>query len=85
MFVKTEINDFNAVAAMAWSGAVQVCQEIIMQDREEEAMALIEEIFFDSVPSATELNDFIWFELADMMDLYKEDEEDAEEDTEEEE
>ncbi len=82
MFVKTEINDFNAVAAMAWSGAVQVCQEIIMQDREEEAMALIEEIFFDSVPSATELNDFIWFELADMMDLYKED---AEEDTEEEE
>ena len=79
MFVKTEINDFNAVAAMAWSGAVQVCQEIIMQDREEEAMALIEEIFFDSVPNATELNDFIWFELADMMDLYKEDEEDTEE------
>lgn len=79
MFVKTEINDFNEVAKMAWSGANEVCQEIINQDREEEAMALIEEIFFDSVPSATELNDFIWFELADMMDLYKEDEEDTEE------
>ena len=81
MTIKVEISGFGEIAEMAWSGAFQVCQEIIMQDREEEAMALIEEIFFDSVPSATELNDFIWFELADMMDLYKEDDE---EDTEEE-
>ena len=83
MFVKTEINDFNEVAKMAWAGAVQVCQEIINQDREAEAMCLIEDIFAETIPSATELNDFIWFELADMMDLYKEDEEDTEEDEEE--
>lgn len=80
MFIKTEINDFNEVAKMAWSGAVQVCQEIINQDRETEAMCLIEDIFAESMPSDTELNDFIWFELADMMDLW-----DAEEDTEEDE
>lgn len=84
MFVKTEINDFNEVAKMAWAGAVQVCQEIINQDREAEAMALIEEIFAESIPSATELNDFIWFELGDMMDLWDA-EEDTEEDAEEEE
>lgn len=84
MFVKTEINDFNEVAKMAWSGAVQVCQEIINQDREAEAMCLIEEIFYEATPSNTELNDFIWFELADMMDLYKEDTEEDEEDAEEE-
>ena len=83
MFVKNEINGFDTVADMAWSGAVQVCQEIIMQDREEEAMTLIEEIFVDSVPSATELNDFIWFELGDIMHLWDA-EEDDEEDTEEE-
>lgn len=85
MFVKTEINDFNKVAEMAWSGAFQVCQEIINQDREAEAMALIEEIFWEKTPSETKLNDFIWFELADMMDLYKEDTEEDEEDDEEEE
>lgn len=82
MFVKTEINDFNAVAAMAWSGAVQVCQEIIMQEREDEAMALIEEIFCEDIPSDTQLNDFIWFELGDLMHLW--DAEDDEEDDEEE-
>lgn len=84
MFVKTEINDFETIAENAWSGAIQVCNEVIRQCRKNEAMCLIEEIFFDSVPSATQLNDFIWFELADMMDLYKEDEEDTEEDEEEE-
>ena len=85
MFIKVEINDFNAIANNAWSGAIQVCNEVIRQDREAEAMALIEEIFCEYTPSDTELNDFIWFELADMMDLYKEDEEDTEEDDEEEE
>lgn len=83
MFVKTEINDFETIAENAWSGAIQVCQAIIRQGREKEAMCLIEEIFAETMPSATELNDFIWFELGDMMDLYKED--DDEEDTEEEE
>ena len=33
MFVKAEINNFNAIAAMVWSGAVNVCNEIIMQKR----------------------------------------------------
>ena len=80
MFVKTEINNFNAIAAMVWSGAVQVCQEIIMQKRENEAMCLIEEMFLEEIPTETQLNDFIWFTLGDLMHLW--DEEDAEEDEE---
>ena len=78
MFVKTEIDDFNAIAEMAWSGAVQVCQEIIRQNKENEAMCLIEEIFAETMPTETQLNDFIWFELGDLMHLW-DDEEDAEE------
>ena len=70
MFVKTEIEDFNAIAAMAWSGAVQVCQEIIRQEREAEAMCLIEEEFLEEIPTETQLNDFIWFELGDIMYLW---------------
>ena len=78
MFVKTEINDFEAIEDMAWSGAVQVCQEIIRQEREAEAMCLIEEMFGEYIPTETQLNDFIWFELGDIMHLW--DAEDEEED-----
>ena len=78
MFVKNEIEDFNAIAEMAWSGAIQVCQKIIQQEREEEAMCLIEEVFLEEIPTETQLNDFIWFELGDIMHLW--DAEDEEED-----
>ena len=78
MFVKTEIDDFNGIAAMVWSGAVDVCNEIIMQKREKEAMCLIEEMFLEEIPTETQLNDFIRFTLGDLMHLW--DEEDAEED-----
>ena len=83
MFVKTEINDFNEVAKMAWSGANEVCNEVIRQGKEAEAMCLIEDIFAETMPSVTKLNDFIWFELGDIMHLWDA-EEDDEEDTEEE-
>ena len=79
MFVKTRIDNFYAVADMAWSGAVDVCKEIIKQHRENEAMCLIEEIFAETMPTETQLNDFIWFELGDLMHLWN-DEDDAEED-----
>lgn len=86
MFVKTEINDFKAIAAMVWSGAEEVAHEIIMQKRENEAMCLIEEMFLEEIPTETQLNDFIWFTLGDLMHLWdEEDAEEDEEDTEEEE
>ena len=78
MFVKTEISDFKAIEDMAWFGAVQVCQEIIRQEREAEAMCLIEEVFGEYIPTETQLNDFIRFELGDIMHLW--DAEDEEED-----
>ena len=79
MFVKTDIDSFEAIAAMAWSGAVEVCQEIIRQKREEEAMCLIEEVFLEEIPTETRLNDFIWFELGDIMYLWDAEDEEEEE------
>lgn len=70
MFVKNEIADFEAIEVMAWSGAIQVCQEIIRQGRESEAMRLIEEEFLEEIPTETQLNDFVWFELGDLMQLW---------------
>ena len=84
MFVKTEINDFETIAKNAWSGAIQVCNEVIKQGKENEAMCLIEEIFAETMPTAGNLNDFIWFELGDLMHLWddEDDEDDAEDDDE---
>ena len=72
MFVKTEweIDGFEGITAMVWSGAVDVCQEIIKQGREKEAMCLIEDMFSEEIPTETQLNDFIWFELGDLMQLW---------------
>lgn len=44
-------------------------------------MCLIEEMFVESIPSDTEVNDFIWFTLGDLMNLW-DDTEDNEDDTE---
>ena len=82
MFVKTRIDNFYAVADMAWSGAVDVCKEIIMQDRTNEAMCLIEEMFLEEIPTDTQLNDFIWFELGDLMHLWDTDDDDEDDDDE---
>ena len=84
MYVKNEISNFYEIANMAWSGAVDVCKQIIRQGRENEAMCLIEEIFAETMPTAGQLNDFLWFELGDLMHLWNdEDDEDDEEDEEE--
>ena len=78
MTIKTEINGFNELYDMAWSGALDVCQEISKQDREDEAMCLIEDYFADYEPTATELNDFVWFTLDDLMGLWDDDEDNEE-------
>lgn len=56
----------------SWSGARQTLDEIIKQGREAEAMQIIEETFSDEIPTDTEVNDFTWFELENIMNLYDE-------------
>ena len=70
----------------AWGGAISTLIEVEAQDRENEAVEIIEEYMSEDVlgyiPSETEVNDFIWFNLSDIMHLYDEDDEDEEEDEE---
>lgn len=63
-----------------WGNAIQVLDEIATQDKEDDFMDYIEEIFaYDSnPPSMTELNDFIsyeWEQIYEDLDI-KEDEDD---------
>ena len=71
----------------AWGGAISTLNEVAEQGREDEAVDIIEYYFSEDrlghIPSATELNDFLWFNLPDIMHLY--DNEDNEEEDDEEE
>ena len=71
----------------AWGGAISTLNEVEAQDKENEAVEIIEEYMSEDVlgyiPSDTEVNDFIWFNLSDIMHLYDEDDDEEEEDDEE--
>ena len=58
----------------AWGGAISTLNEIEAQDKENEAVEIIEEYMSEDVlgyiPSETEVNDFIWFNLSNIMRLY---------------
>ena len=75
MKVIEKVNSFEAIMKNSWSGAVDVCKEICKQHREVEAMQYIEDCFEGEYVTETELNDFIRFNLADMMNLYGDSEE----------
>ena len=75
MKVVEKVNSFEVIMKNSWSGAVDVCKEICKQHREVEAMQYIEDCFEGGYVTETELNDFIRFDLADMMNLYGDNEE----------
>ena len=74
-----EMVSFNEVMNKAWSGAVDVCKEIYRQHRAEEAMEILEAYLGDGYVTATAVNDFVWFELADIMNLYNDNDESEDE------
>ena len=57
-----------------WGGALTTLDDVVEQGREDEAMVIIDEYFSEDtlgyIPSLTELNDFLWFSLPDIMHLY---------------
>lgn len=61
MEIRMEIG-INELYDMSWSGGRDTLDDIFEHDKEEELMNLLEEVFFDEIPSDTEVNDFLWFE-----------------------
>ena len=60
MEIRKEINDFNELADMVWSGAVDTIADIQNANKEDEFMNFLEMVFCDEVPTDTAVNDFIW-------------------------
>ena len=62
MYVKIEMDDFRTLKNNSWSGALDTLKDIEEADKEDELMYLFEDIFYDTTPTETEVNDFLWFE-----------------------
>lgn len=62
MEIRMEINGFNELYDMSWSGGRDTLDIIFEHGKGEGLMNLLEEVFCDEVPSDTEVNDFLWFE-----------------------
>lgn len=88
MKVVVELDTWQELFRNSWSGALDTLREIEAQGREEEALAILEDLFnpdvWGEIPSETTVNDYIWFELADDMNLYDDDEEDEDDEEEDE-
>ena len=70
MVVQYEVFGFEALSYRVWGASKAVCKEIIEQGRQEEAMAIIEREFSNSIPNEIELNDFIGERLEYYMELW---------------
>ena len=73
---------FNELQETCWSGAVDTLNTISKHDKEDEFMQYLEEVFYDDIPTDTEVNDFLWFNddgIFEALDINLDDEESEEE------
>ena len=84
--VKVDLDIWDSYKKYTWGEARIILDEVEKQDREDEAMEIIEGYFLEDrigyIPGIAEVNDFIWFKLPDIMQLYDEDDENDEEEEE---
>lgn len=54
--------DFSVDSFEFWSGAKDTVKDVRKAKKMDDLQTLIEEEFADRVPTATQINDFVWFE-----------------------
>lgn len=60
MKIYRNLEDFNSLVNMAWSGAIDTLRTIVENDKEDALMDLLEEVFQEPA-TETKVNDFLWF------------------------
>lgn len=61
MMIKKDY-DFEELLYVTWSGAEETLEKVSEHEMEDELMDLLEESFFGSAPTLTQVNDFLRFE-----------------------
>ena len=77
MIIRREIDDFYSLKDELWSGAIQTMETIEENDKEDEFMNLLDELFPEG-EDLTNLNDFIRFDsdyIFETLGISEEDEE----------
>ena len=59
--VSREMN-FNDIKEMVWSGAINTINRVEEEQKQDELMELINEVFCGEIVDETKLNDFLWFD-----------------------
>lgn len=54
--------DFRDLERECWGQATKILEEISNADKEDALMSYLEEIFYDNIPTLTEVNDFLAFD-----------------------
>lgn len=62
-YVDEHIENFNA-----WSGGVDTLNTIRHHNKLDELEYYLQEIFIDSIPSSTDINNFLWFERDTILE-----------------
>ena len=63
MIMQVEINSFDELMEHSWSGALYNLKMIDKYGLQDEFMGYLEEMFYDSTPTNTTVNDAIWFDI----------------------
>ena len=64
--------DFDINTFEFWSGARRVVEQLRKEDLLEDALVLIETAFEGETPTATQINDYVWFYLEDdLWEIYE--------------
>ena len=75
--------DFSDLMRECLSGAIDTLEMIQEHDKEDELMALLEENFFEEVPTLTAINDLLWFDsewIFETLEIDPDEEEDLDDD-----
>lgn len=59
--------DFNIYTFNFWGGAKLTIESIQKAGKMDDLQLLIEDIFLDKIPSATDINDYVWFEAFEIF------------------
>lgn len=68
MYIKTDYT-FEGLKAMAWCGAVDTLNTIEENEKEDEFMDLLEQIFGGEIPEDVQVNDLLRFDSDYLFDL----------------
>lgn len=68
----------NAFDLNVWSGGQTTLSEVIEMGKAEELMEHLEDVFYGSTPTGTDVNDYLWFSGEYIIDLLKDDDEEEE-------